>query len=288
VIAIIGASGQLGAALVDAWQGLEIAAPAHADVDFLDRAALEAFLDRTRPDVLVNCSAFHNVDACERTPGPAFAANALAVDAAAEACARRGIAFATISTDYVFDGFASRPYDETDAPNPRSAYGASKLAGELLVRRHGPRHLIVRTSGVFGTSGTSNKGYTFIERILQAAERGEPLRIVDNMIFSPSYAPHVARVIADLIDRQAFGTYHVAGAGQTSWYAYAKTALDALGLQPDLTPISYDAYGAGTKRPLFSALRSVMLAPAGVAPAPPWEDGLAAFLTARAGRRTPA
>jgi len=289
VIALIGASGQLGAALVEAWgERREIAAPAHAELDFLDRGALEAFLDGLRPAVLVNCSAFHNVDACERTPRSAFEANALAVDAAAEACAARGIVFVTISTDYVFDGRATRPYDETDAPNPLSAYGASKLAGELLVRRHGARHLIVRTSGVYGKSGTSNKGYTFIERVLQQAERGEPLRIVANMTFSPSYAPHIARVIADLIDREAFGTHHVAGAGQTTWYDYAKTALDVLGLRPDLTAITYDAFGAGTKRPLFSPLRSVTLAAAGVEPAPAWEDGLAAFLAERARRRTPA
>jgi len=288
MIALIGGSGQLGAALVEVWTGRAMTAPSRAELDFLDRTALEAFLDRVRPSVLVNCTAFHNVDACERTPGPAFAANALAVDAAAAACAQRGIVFTTISTDYVFDGRAGRPYDETDAPNPLTAYGASKLAGELLVRRHGPRHLIVRTSGVYGKSGTSNKGYTFIERILQQAECGEPLRIVDNMTFSPSYAPHIAQVIAGLIDREAFGTHHVTGAGFTTWYAFARTALDALGLRPDLTPISYDAYEAVTKRPLFSALRSVTVPATDVAEAPSWEDGLAAFLHERARRRAPA
>jgi dTDP-4-dehydrorhamnose reductase len=285
MIALIGGTGQLGEALAEVWTGRAVAAPGRAELDFLDRTALEAFLDRVRPSVLVNCTAFHNVDACERTPGPAFAANALAVDAAAEACAQRGIVFTTISTDYVFDGRAGRPYDETDAPNPLTAYGASKLAGELLVRRHGPRHLIVRTSGVYGKSGTSNKGYTFIERILQQAECGEPLRIVDNMTFSPSYAPHIAQVIAGLIDREAFGTHHVTGAGFTTWYAFARTALDALGLRPDLTPISYDAYEAVTKRPLFSALRSVTVPATGVGEAPAWEAGLAAFLQERARRR---
>jgi dTDP-4-dehydrorhamnose reductase len=288
MIALIGGSGQLGAALAEVWADREVAAPGRADLDFLDRAALGAFLDRVRPSVLVNCSAFHNVDACERTPAPAFAANAFAVDGAAEACAQRGIIFVTVSTDYVFDGRAGRPYDETDAPNPLSAYGTSKLTGELLVRRHGPRHLIVRTAGVYGKSGTSNKGYTFIERVLQQAEGGEPLRIVDNMTFSPSYAPHIAPVIAGLIDRQAFGTHHVTGAGHTTWYAFAKAAFDALDLRPDLTPVSYDALGAGTKRPLFSALRSVTVPAAGVSEAPAWEAGLAAYLQERARRRTPA
>jgi len=285
VIALIGATGQLGSALLEAWrERCEIVAPSHAELDFSDRPQLDYFLDRVKPAALVNCSAFHNVDACEQTPGLAFAVNALAVDGAAEACAARGIAFATISSDYVFDGRATRPYDETDAPNPLTAYGASKLAGELLVRRHGVRHYIIRTAGVYGKSGTSNKGYTFIERILQQAERGESLRVVKNMTFSPSYAPHIARVITDLIDREAFGTYHVTGAGHTTWYAYAKTALDALGLQPDLMAITYDAFGVGTKRPQFSPLRSVRLPAVGIEPAPPWEAGLAAFLAERARR----
>jgi len=288
MIVVIGASGQLGTALVETWSGDALLAPPRADLDFGDIDALERYLDRVRPRVLVNCSAFHNVDECERVPALAFATNALAVDAAAKACAQRGIAFATVSTDYVFDGRVGRPYDETDAPNPLSAYGASKYAGELLTRRHGPRHFIIRTAGVYGKSGTSNKGYTFIERVLQQAERGEPLRIVDNMTFSPSYAPHIARVIADLVDREAYGTHHVTGAGQTTWYDFAKTAFDALGLQPKLTPIAYDALGAGTKRPLFSPLRSVTLAASGVAAAPPWEDGLAAFLAQRTRRGAPA
>lgn len=282
MIALIGASGQLGAALSEAWAARALATPTHAQLDFLDRAAVVGFLDRARPRIFVNCSAFHNVDACEREPASAFAANALAVDAAAEACAERGIAFATMSTDYVFDGTAGRPYDETDAPNPLSAYGASKLAGELLTRRHGPRHYIFRTSGVFGTSGTSNKGYTFIERILQQAEHGEPLRIVDNMTFSPSFAPHIARVVVDLIDREAYGTHHVTGGGATTWYAFAKAALDGAGLHPDLTAIQYDVFGSRTRRPLFSALHSVSLPAAGVEPAPAWEEGVAAYLAARA------
>ncbi len=142
------------------------------------------------------------MDACERTPEPAFAINALAVDRAAAACAARGIAFATVSTDYVFDGALGRAYREDDAPNPLTAYGASKLAGELLVRRHGERHHIVRTSGVFGTTGTSSKGYTLIDKVLAQAERGEPTTMVADMVFSPSFAPHVARALRDVVDRR--------------------------------------------------------------------------------------
>jgi dTDP-4-dehydrorhamnose reductase len=200
IIAILGASGQLGAALEAAYGDRPLLTPAHAEVDIEDSAALGTFLTERKPAMLINCTAFHNVDECERLPERAFAVNALAVDRAAKLCAAARIGFATMSTDYVFDGTLGRAYAEGDAPNPMSAYGVSKLAGELLVRRHGREHFIFRLSGVYSASGTSNKGYTFIERVLQQAERGEPVRIVRNMTFSPTYAPHAARVIRDAID----------------------------------------------------------------------------------------
>jgi dTDP-4-dehydrorhamnose reductase len=287
-IAILGASGQLGAALAASYGQRPLLLPSHRELDIEDTAALAAFLTALAPAVLINCTAFHNVDECERRPERAFAVNALAVDAAAKLCAAAGVAFATMSTDYVFDGTLGRAYVEADAPNPLSAYGVSKLAGELLVRRHGPAHFIFRLSGVYSASGTSNKGYTFIERVLQQAERGEPLRIVRNMTFSPSYAPHAARVIRDAIDARAYGTHHVTNAGATTWYDFAAAAFSRAGLTPAVEPLMYDAYGSAVKRPLYSALASTTLAAAGIEPGPPWEAGLEEFLQGRAARRAAA
>ena len=286
MIVLIGASGQLGSALVEeaASRDLALATPSHAELDLLDTAAVGAYLEHVRPAAVINCSAFHNVDQCEKTPEPAFATNALAVDALAAQCAKSEIAVATVSTDYVFDGTLGRPYTENDAPNPLSAYGASKLAGELLLRRHGPLHYIFRTSGVYGKSGTSNKGYTFVERVLQQAERGEPLRIVDDMTFSPSYAPHVARVMLDAIARRAYGTHHVAGGGSTTWYAFAMRAFVGAGLAASVEPVSYATFPSPVRRPLFSPLESVTLRGAGIEPPPAWEEGLDAFLAVRAAR----
>ncbi|HEY0394288.1 MAG TPA: dTDP-4-dehydrorhamnose reductase [Candidatus Elarobacter sp.] len=281
-IAIVGGSGQLGTALREALAGRDVVAPPHAEVALEDRAALERMLDAVRPDVLVNCSAFHQVDACEREPARAFAINALAVDGAAEACARRDIAFATVSTDYVFDGTLGRAYREDDAPNPLTAYGASKLAGENLTRRHGARHSIVRASGVFGTTGSSNKGYTLIEKMLQKAESGEPIRMVADQVFSPSYAPDVARAIRDLLDAAAFGTHHVTNAGACSWYEFVRTALVKAGLgDAEIAPVTYAELGNPTKRPMHSPLENTTFAAHGIAPLPRWEDALDAFLAAR-------
>jgi dTDP-4-dehydrorhamnose reductase len=287
-IAILGASGQLGEALAAVYEAQVLLRPTHADLDFEDSAALAAFLLAQRPTVLINCTAFHNVDECERAPERALAVNALAVDRAAKLCAAADIAFATISTDYVFDGTLGRPYSEADAPNPLSAYGVSKLAGELLVRRHGDNHFIFRLSGVYGASGTSNKGYTFIERVLQQAERGEPVRVVANMMFSPTYAPHAARAIRAAIDARAYGTHHVTNAGATTWYDFAAAAFARAGLAPQLEALTYENYGSAVKRPLFSALTSTTLSAAGIDPPPPWEVGLDDYLRGRATRRSAA
>jgi dTDP-4-dehydrorhamnose reductase len=284
-IAVIGGSGQLGSALREAFAGRELIVPTHAEVPFDDTSAVCKLLDRTHPDVLINCSAFHHVDTCEREPERAFAVNALAVDGAAEVCAARGVAFATVSTDYVFAGTLGRAYREDDAVGPLTAYGASKAAGEFLTRRHGARHWIVRTSGVFGTAGTSNKGYTLIEKVLRQAERGEPTRMVADMIFSPSYAPHVANAMRDLIDAEAYGTHHVTNAGATSWYEFVRTAFAKAGLAgAPLEPATYASLGNPTQRPMHSPLENTTFARAGIAGLPPWPDALDAFLAARKAR----
>lgn len=285
-IAVVGASGQLGSALCAALADRDVVAPSHAELPFEDADALAAFLDDVRPDALVNCSAFHSVDAIERgETAKAFAINAIAVDAAAAACAQRGVAFATVSTDYVFDGNAGRAYREDDAPNPLTAYGASKLAGELLVRRHGPRHYILRTSGVFGTAGTSNKGYTLIEKVVRQAERGEPTRMVADMVFSPSYAPDIAVAIRNLLDAQAFGTHHLTNAGHCSWFEFVQAAFALAGLaDAPLEPTTYAAMGNPTRRPMYSVLANTTFAPAGIPAVRHWREALGDFVAGRRAR----
>jgi dTDP-4-dehydrorhamnose reductase len=284
-VALIGGSGQVGTALRAAFGARVAAAPHHAEVALEDGAALAGLLDAATPDVLINCAAFHNVDLCERDPDRAFALNADAVDAAAAACAQRGIRFVTISSDYVFDGTLGRAYRETDVPNPRTVYGVSKLAGEERTRARGPRHLIIRTSGVFGTTGASNKGKPLIERVLAAAQRGEPTRMVSDIVFSPSYAPHVAAAIRALVDAGAEGTHHVTNAGSCSWYDFVAEALRKAGLaDAPLEPATYAELANPTPRPRYSPLENTTFAALGIAPLPPWEAALDAFLSARSAR----
>jgi dTDP-4-dehydrorhamnose reductase len=280
-ILLIGGSGQLGTALRAELAGVEISAPAHVAFDLVtdDPAAL---LDGAKYDLVINCAAFHNVDTCEREPDKAFAANTLAVDGLARACAQRDLAFMTISTDYVFDGTAQRPYREYDAPGPRTAYGVSKLGGEFLTRRSGPKHYVVRTSGVFGTIGSSSKGYTLIDKVLAQAERGEPTRMVADMTMSPSYAPHVARAIHALVDAQAYGLHHVTNAGACTWYEFVQAAFAKAGFaDAELEPVAYASFNNPVQRPMYSPLANTTFAQLGIAPLPRWQTALDEFLEAR-------
>jgi dTDP-4-dehydrorhamnose reductase len=280
-ILLIGGSGQLGSALRDALEGHSVTAPDQSEFDIVTDDA-PALLASHAADVAINCAAFHNVDRCEREPEAAFATNALAVDRLAAACARSGAAFMTISTDYVFSGTIGRAYREDDTPAPRTVYGASKLAGEHLARRHGPRHYIIRTSGLFGTVGTSDKGYTLIDKVLGQAERGEPTRMTGDMTFSPSYAPHVARAIRALIDAGAYGTHHITNTGVCTWYEFVATAFRKAGFGgAPLERITYASLGNPTQRPMYSPLENTTFAAFGVAPLPAWESALDDYLVLR-------
>lgn len=286
-IVIIGASGQLGSALLAIFSDCApIAAPRTA-YDLGDHDAMRALVARYRPTVLINAAAYHNVELCEIHPQRAMAINALAVDALAGSCALAGATLVHISTDYVFDGRANRPYREDDAVNPLNAYGISKAAGEQLVRRHGARHVIVRTSGLYGGGSSRAKGASFVDRVLAQAERGEAIRVVDDVTFSPSYARDVAITIRAILERASFGTFHVTNAGACTWHAFAREALRLAGLHPaDFQAVSSQTFDSNIGRPAFSALELGAIHVAGI-PAPPhWSDALATYVAER--KQTPA
>ncbi len=280
LVAIIGASGQLGSELVTAFGPRAIAVP-RAAVDIERTESVLAMLERYRPAVAINTAAYHNVELCETTPERAFAVNALAVDRLASACTLAGTRLVHVSTDYVFSGDLGRPYTETDAALPRNAYGASKLAGEYLVRRHGAQHAIVRTSGLYGRAGSSVKGYTFVERVLGQAERGEPIRVVTDVTFSPTYCVDAAHTIRALVDAAIGGTFHVTNAGACTWYAFAEAALAEAGYEARVEPTTSDRFPSWAQRPAYSALAHDALAAAGITVPRGWREGLRAYIASR-------
>jgi dTDP-4-dehydrorhamnose reductase len=258
---VTGCRGQLGHALaaqLGADPGCELLAAVDLpEVDVSDAAALERLFAglRAEPDVVANAAAFTHVDRCEREPEAAWRANAEAPGLLAEACARRGARLVHVSTDYVFSGEATRPYREEDAPDPRSIYGRSKLAGEERVLAAAPIHLVVRTSWLFG------RGRNFLVAILEQARlrrsgaaRG-PLRVVDDQRGRPTWAVDLAAGIRRLVDRRASGLYHVAGGGVASWWEVARACLDASGCSDlEVERIHTADLGLPAPRPAWSVL----------------------------------
>lgn len=269
-ILLTGAGGQLGRQLL--LQGGDHAITAHlrGELDIADLDAVRAAVSAARPDLVLNAAAFNDVDGAETHPDAAFAGNALGPRNLALAAAEAGAAVLHVSTDYVFDGAKGAPYHEFDRPAPLSAYGRSKLAGEVAVREMNPRHYVVRTSWVYEAQG---KNFPKTLRALAAKQR--ELRIVSDVKGSPTSAVHLAAAILRLVDSGAFGTYHLAGGGEgASWYDLAVVFFRALGLDTRLVPVPASEFPRPAPRPAYSVLRTIQ-SPRIVLP--PWQEGVAAF-----------
>ncbi len=286
-IVVVGASGQLGTDLMDALAPWNPVGLTHADISIEDDASVTAALERYNPDLLINTAAFHNVQVCEYEPLRALEVNGVAVGALARACEERQCAFATFSTDYVFDGTKDEPYGENDKPRPIQAYGLSKLAGELLVKAASSRYFLFRTSGLFGRAGSKSKGYTFIDRILQAGAAGKPSSVVNDMTFSPSYTRDVAATVREVVGRGDFGLYHVVNSGSCTWYEFAIEALSQAGLDAEVKPVSTAQWGADVRRPANSSLTNERLRSSGFQEPPHWRSAVARYVAERASGVSP-
>lgn len=282
-VAVIGATGQLGSDIVRVFRdaGDEVFALGHGDIECTDPASVQAVLTSIRPDVVINCAAFVRVDDCEDQPEEAFRVNAVGALHVARAADRMRAVCVYISTDYVFDGKQGAPYTEDDIPRPVNVYGVSKLAGEHFVRATCPRHLVVRTSGLYGAAGSSGKGGNFVESMIRLAREGRPIRVVHDQVLSPTYARDLAEKVAALLATEAYGTYHITNSGACSWYEFAAGIFDALGMRPDLAPTTSKAYGAKARRPAYSVLGRGRLAALGLDDLRPWPEALRAYLRER-------
>lgn len=269
---IIGSRGQLGSELMKTFSTHAIGID-HAELAIENTADVEAVLGRIKPTLVINTAAFHDLDDCERNPTRAFAVNAIAVDRLAAAVLSSGAAFATMSTDYVFDGEKRRPYCEDDQTRPINLYGLSRLSGDLSVRRHGAHWFIFRTCAMFGARRDERKGNRFVDNIVSQARSGKRPRVVNDLTFSPSYAVDVASAMRAAFEREAFGLYHVTNAGSCTWFDLAQEALRLAGLPDDVEAISYREFSSIVPRPVYTVLDQVALRRLSVA-MPPWQDGL--------------
>ncbi len=280
--ALIGAAGQLGHDLSPRLDG-EVVPLGRDRADLTRPDLLRSTLVELRPEVVVNCAAYNFVDKAESEPHAAFAVNAWGVRDLAKICQEIDCTLVHFSTDYVFglDETRQTPWTETDAPGPVSIYGLSKLAGEYLVRATCPRHLIIRTCGLYGVWGSGGKGGNFIETMLRLAGQGKPLRVVADQTCTPSYTVDVAVAVATLLTTGRHGLFHITNAGQCTWFELARAIFELADVRADLTAITSQEFGAAARRPTYS-----VLAPSpGVGPLRPWRAALAAYLQERSQRQ---
>jgi dTDP-4-dehydrorhamnose reductase len=286
-VALIGATGQLGRDLAEALAEHELLALGHDRVEVGDRRSVAAALAGFPADWVVSTAAFHDVDGCEGDVERALRVNALGAWNGAVEAAAVGARFLYVSTDYVFEGGKGRAYVESDAPAPPNAYGASKLAGELLALSANPETLIVRTAALYGRHPCRGKGGSnFVERMLaRGRERGR-VRVVDDETVSPTYTVHLARAVAELIARDARRVVHVAGSGHCTWWELAQATFEEAGLEVEVERARPGEFPHKARRPAFSALASDRLEGLGVAPLAHWREGLRAYLAHVAARPT--
>ncbi|HKE25763.1 MAG TPA: dTDP-4-dehydrorhamnose reductase [Bryobacteraceae bacterium] len=281
--AVFGAAGQLGVELVRELKerGYSVAGWDRSQVDITDLQAVENALASYEPTLVFNGAAYNQVDVAEQEPQAAFLVNALAVRNLAVACRQSDARLVHFSTDYVFDGFARHPYTEDDPTHPLGAYAVSKLAGEFYARAYLDRALVVRTSGVFGPGGLHTARGNFLEVMLRLANGGQPIRVVQDHVASPTYAPLLASRALDLAERDQSGVFHLGGGMPVSWFQFARMIFDAAGVQPMLLAINEREYRTPARRPKYSALSNAKMERAGLAPMPSMREAIESYFTKR-------
>ncbi|MBZ0158631.1 dTDP-4-dehydrorhamnose reductase [Candidatus Methylomirabilis sp.] len=280
---LIGADGQLGSELRQAFGSHDLVPLTHADFELTDPGQVRETVRTYRPDLILNTAAYHRVDECEDFPERAVAVNTIAVRDLAVVAKEIGAIFVHFSTDYVFDGRKRTPYQETDSPGPLSAYATSKLAGEYFVRATLPQHFVIRTCGLYGAAGRRTKIGNFVETMLRLAREGREIRVVGDQIVTPTSAKELARKVGQLVETGAYGLYHITNHGECSWYQFASAIFEMAGLHPRLQETTAIAFGAPARRPAYSVLDNANLRSLGLDDLRYWRDALADYLAERKG-----
>lgn len=279
-VLVTGAAGMLGQAVVPALEaaGHEVLGLDLPELDVTRFDSLRRAVERFGPAWILHLAALTKVDECEARRDEAFLVNCLGSRNAALAAAGSGAAVLALSTDYVFDGNATSPYREYDAANPQSAYGASKWAGEQAVREVNPRHVIVRTSWLFGPGGSN-----FVDIVLARARAGERLRVVDDQRGSPTFTRDLAQGLLRLVDAAQYGTYHCTNSGDCTWCDLAAYALERAGFGVPLERSDTASFPRPARRPAYSVLGNAFFEHVTGWRMPPWRDAVDRHLAATAG-----
>jgi dTDP-4-dehydrorhamnose reductase len=274
-VLITGAAGMLGqdVAAAASAAGHEVTAMSRRELDITDPAAVAGAIGGARPDVVINCAAYTNVDGAETEREQAHAVNGSGAGNVARAAAENGARIVHVSSDYVFDGSKRSPYVESDPTGPLSQYGSSKLAGEVAVARAAPgAHTIVRSAWLFGLLGPC-----FPATIMRLARERDELTVVDDQVGCPTFTPHLAVALVKLSGAAPTGIVHVAAGGQCSWFEFAEEIVTAAGADCEVKPGTTAELARPAPRPAYSVLGSEREHPITL---PPWQEGVRAHLAA--------
>jgi dTDP-4-dehydrorhamnose reductase len=278
---VTGAMGQLGRAIACSCdrRGIEHVDADLAELDITSLDRVREAMAGARPDAIVNCAAYNQVDLAETEWRDAFAVNGLGPAWLAVAAEERGIPLVHFSTDYVFDGRKGSPYTVADAPGPVSRYGESKLLGEVRVQSLCRRHLVVRLSWLFGAGPDS-----FPRKVLAWARGRSRIEVVDDQVSSPTYTVDVAPLALDLLRTGAWGLYHLTNAGHCSRFEWARRIVGVAGVDVEVVPVGSDRFPTPARRPAFSAMDPFPLPRVLGSEPPEWEDATDRFLKEQVAR----
>ncbi len=273
---VTGAKGQLGHDLMAELRGrgIEVVGADIEEMDITDGEAVERVIKEADPDAVIHCAAWTAVDAAEDAPEVCRRVNALGTENVAKICGELGVPLMYFSTDYVFNGQGTRPWEPEDGPDPIGVYGKTKYEGEVAVRRYVPdKHFILRIQWVYGINGKN-----FVKTMLSLAGTHKKLTVVNDQVGSPTYTPDIAYLAVDMILTDRYGTYHVANSGYCSWYDFAKKIFELTGKDVEVIPVSSEEYAAKAKRPYNSRMDLSKVEKNGFTPLPPYEDALRRYL----------
>lgn len=283
-IAVLGANGQLGCDVCNAFQriGDDVTGLTHPDIEVSSESSVHTVLAAIKPDIIVNTAAMHHVEKCEGDPTGSFAVNGIGARNVARWASVHGAAVAYISTDYVFGGDKLLPYVETDLPAPLNVYGITKLAGEQFSTQWNPRHFVLRVSGLYGLNPCRAKGgLNFVELMLKFGRERDFVRIVADEYVSPTPTVQVADQIVRLSRTEAYGLFHATTEGYCSWYEFAAEIFAISGAKIRLEKALPGEFPAKVPRPKYSVLENSALKSHCLNAFTDWREGLHRYMDAR-------
>jgi dTDP-4-dehydrorhamnose reductase len=282
-IVIVGGNGQVGSDLARVLRDTheDFVTLTRNDLDITERLTLGDKLGKYNPDVIINCAVYHPVDECETNPDRSFAVNAIAVRDLGLAAKDLHASMVHFSSDYVFDGEQERPYCEEDSLKPLSVFGVSKVAGEQLLRAVLPNHFIIRTSGLYGLTGSRVKRGNFVETMLRVGQQNGKVRVVSDLRMAQTSTQNLAKQVLALIRTKNYGTYHASDHGDYSWYEFAQRIFDYSRMNVAVSPVSWRDMPAVAPRPKYSVLENRGLKRLGLDQMQPIDIALRAYLKAR-------